>query len=444
MILSMGGKKKEFAFQHFSEKQLKILTWWREASPYAGCDGVIADGAIRSGKTVSMSLSFMMWAMQNFNGANFAICGKTIGSLRRNVIAPLKQMLPSLHCQCVDKRVENLLVVTGKGRTNYFYLFGGKDEGSQDLIQGITLAGAFFDEVALMTESFVNQATARCSVEGAKWWFNCNPEGPFHWFKTGWIDRADERKLLYLHFVMTDNQTLSEKTLARYRSMYTGVFARRFILGEWAAADGVIYPMFSTENNVREDMPFRPEREFIAVDYGTFNPCVFLHFFAAGRGDDIRYYVDREYYHNGRGDDARGQHAVQKDDGQYAADMLRFTSGRKDIPIIIDPSASSLMTRLRHEGFSNVYPAKNAVAKGISVVASAFGQGRLCLSSECRHTLAELPSYVWDVKHADRSGEDKPLKENDHCCDALRYGVYFDLLHHAAVRPSVSGRGARI
>lgn len=439
----MSSKKDEFEFKVFSEKQLKVLVWWRAASPYAGYDGIIADGAIRSGKTVSMSLSFMLWAMESFNGANFAVCGKTIGSLRRNVISPLKKMLPVIHCKCIDKHTENMLTVTCGETTNYFYLFGGKDESSQDLIQGITLAGALFDETALMTESFVNQATARCSIDGAKWWFNCNPQGPFHWFKTGWIDRAEERNLLYLHFLMTDNPTLSQKILARYRGMYKGVFARRFVDGEWAVGDRVIYSMFSEAENVSGDLNFKYDREFISVDYGTFNPCVFLHFYAAGKGDNILHYVDREYYHDGRGKNCGGTGSVQKDDGQYSADMLTFAGGRRDIPIIIDPSASSLITRLRHDGFTNVLPAKNAVVKGISAVAAEFAQGRLVISPVCRYTLSELPSYVWDTKYAEKCGEDRPLKENDHCCDALRYGVYFDVLYNAEERPSLSGRGAR-
>ena len=210
-----------FDFKPFSPKQLKILTWWREASPCRDYDGIIADGAIRSGKTVSMSLAFVMWAMASFSGANFAICGKTVGSLRRNVINGLKQMLPAAGCRVNDRLTENLLVIS-------------------------------CGEVALMPESFVNQATARCSVEHAKWWFNCNPEGPFHWFKCNWIDRAEERRLLYVHFLMTDNLTLSEKTLEKYRNMYTGVFAQRFILGHWAAADGVIYAMFDRSAHVRD------------------------------------------------------------------------------------------------------------------------------------------------------------------------------------------------
>ena len=437
----MSKIKGGFRFAPFSPKQLKILGWWLDGSSSADFDGVIADGAIRSGKTLSMSLSFVMWATQNFSGANFALCGKTVTSLRRNVISPLEQMLSSLPYSFSDRRTDNLITVSYRGRENYFYLFGGKDEASRDLIQGITLAGVLFDEVALMPESFVNQATARCSVEGAKWWFNCNPEGPYHWFKTGWIDRASERRLLYVHFLMTDNLTLSQRTLDRYRCMYTGVFARRFILGEWSAADGVIYSMFDDSKNIAEDIPFSPERDFVAVDYGTFNPCVFLHFFAAGTGDNISHYVDREYFHDGR----CSQNGVpaQKDDGQYSSDMLAFTGGRRDVPIIIDPSASSFITRLRHDGFTNVIPAKNSVAKGISVVSSQLVRERLLLSPECVHTLGEIPSYVWDSKYAASCGEDRPLKENDHCCDALRYGVYFDFVSHPALRPSVKSRGTR-
>lgn len=437
----MKIKVTNFDFKPFSKKQLKILTWWRTFSPYSDYDGIIADGAIRSGKTVSMSLSYILWAMETFDGANFAICGKTIGSLRRNVIASLKLMLPSIYCKFTDRRTENLLIVTNGKRTNYFFLFGGKDESSQDLIQGITLAGAFFDEAALMPESFVNQATARCSVEGAKWWFNCNPAGPFHWFKRLWIDRAKERRIFYLHFLMTDNKTLSAKTLEKYRNMYTGVFAERYINGKWAVADGVIYSTFEASKNVVDTPPFEIEREFIAVDYGTYNPCVFLHFYAAGYGDNIKHHIDREYYHSGRADE--NGVARQKDDEQYFHDMLDFTGGHKDIPIIIDPSASSFITRLRRDGFTRVYTANNAVSKGISITSVEFKRRQLTISRGCAHTEKELLSYVWDTKHAEKTGEDKPLKENDHCMDAMRYGVYFDYLNNACVRPSVSGRGAR-
>ena len=240
----MKKTKQYFHFQPFSRKQRQVLNWWTEESPVKDCDGTIADGAIRSGKTVSMSLSFVLWAMSSFQGQNFAMCGKTIGSFRRNVLFWLKLMLKSRGYRVSDHRADNLVVISKGDVENYFYIFGGKDERSQDLIQGITLAGVFFDEVALMPESFVNQATGRCSVDGSKFWFNCNPDGPYHWFKQNWIDQKEKKNLIYLHFTMDDNLSLSEKVKIRYRGMYSGVFYQRYILGLWCMAEGIIYDMF--------------------------------------------------------------------------------------------------------------------------------------------------------------------------------------------------------
>lgn len=269
-------KKAVFKFRPFSKKQKKILTWWLPNSPVHDQDGIIADGAIRSGKTVSMCLSFAMWAMETFNGQNFGMCGKTIGSFRRNVLFWLKLMLKSRGYHVEDHRADNLVVIRRGGKENYFYIFGGKDERSQDLIQGITLAGVFFDEVALMPESFVNQATGRCSVDGSKYWFNCNPDGPYHWFKTNWIDRADEKKLVYLHFTMDDNLSLSERIKARYRAMYTGVFYNRYIEGLWAVVEGIIYDMFDKEKHVTSEHYSAIGSKYVSVDYGTQNATVYL------------------------------------------------------------------------------------------------------------------------------------------------------------------------
>ena len=210
----MKKYKSIFHFKPFSLKQLKVLKWWLDPQ-VKHMDGIIADGAIRSGKTVVMSLSFVIWAMETFQSQNFGMCGKTIGSFRRNVVTVLKLMLCSRGYKVKDHRADNLLVITKNGVENYFYIFGGKDESSQDLIQGITLAGLFCDEVALMPESFVNQATGRCSIEGSKFWFNCNPAGPYHWFKTNWIDKHKEKHLIYLHFTMKDNLSLSKRVKER-------------------------------------------------------------------------------------------------------------------------------------------------------------------------------------------------------------------------------------
>ena len=228
-----------FQFKPFSVKQTKVLTWWTDESPMKNHNGIIADGAIRAGKTLCMSLSFVIWAMAKFNGQNFIMAGKTVGAFRRNVLFWLKLMLKAQGYKVKDRRSDNYVEISKGDKMNYFYIFGGKDERSQDLVQGITAAGVFLDEVALMPESFVNQALARCSVEGSKYWFNCNPEGPNHWFKVEWIDKAAEKKILYLHFTMEDNLSLSEEVKARYRSMFVGIFYQRFILGLWVLAEGI-------------------------------------------------------------------------------------------------------------------------------------------------------------------------------------------------------------
>lgn len=411
-----SGGQQSFHFSPFSRKQKKVLTWWCQNSPVNEKDGIIADGAIRSGKTVSMSLSFVMWAMSSFDGQNFAMCGKTIGSFRRNVLFWLKLMLHSRGYSITDHRADNLLVVRKNGKENYFYIFGGKDERSQDLIQGITLAGVFFDEVALMPESFVNQATGRCSVKGSKFWFNCNPDGPYHWFKVNWIDKCKEKNILYLHFTMDDNLSLAEDIKKRYRSMYTGVFFKRYILGLWAVAEGIIYDMFSKEKHTKDIKEFFRilinGNRYVSCDYGTQNATVFLLW---NKGRDGKWYCIREYYYSGR------DKAKQKTDSEYADDLKEWLEGIQIKAIIVDPSAASFIAELRKRGYK-VLKAKNDVLDGIRLVGTMLNLEQLVFASSCKETIKEFASYVWDEKALER-GEDKPTKQHDHCLDACRYFV---------------------
>ena len=421
------GKMKiaAFKFKPFSKKQRQILNWWMLNSPVHDMDGIIADGAIRSGKTVSMCLSFIMWAMESFDHQNFAMCGKTIGSFRRNVLSVLKLMLKSRGYKLEEHRTDNLLVIKRKGKVNSFYIFGGKDESSQDLIQGVTLAGVFFDEVALMPESFVNQATGRCSVEGSKFWFNCNPSGPMHWFKKNWIDKCKEKRVLYLHFTMDDNLSLSEKIKERYRGMYQGVFFKRYILGLWVMAEGIIYDMFSKEKHMvdteeiarayqeRTGQDFWTKEQYVSCDYGTQNPTVFLLW---NKAADKKWYCRKEYYYSGR------DTGVQKTDQEFAHDMKMWLGNEEIRYVILDPSAASFKAQLVKEGFK-VKKAKNDVLDGIRLVATLLNQGTIFFDFSCTNTEKEFSSYIWDEKAGDR-GEDKPVKEYDHCMDAVRYLVY--------------------
>lgn len=424
----MKKKRPIFKFQKFSKKQRQIFTWWLPNSPVREAGGIIADGAIRSGKTVSMSLSYTMWSMANYDGQNFIMAGKTISSFKRNVLQNLKLMLTSRGYHWIyhiSGDFPNMLEVSRNGRTNYFYIFGGKDEGSQDLVQGITAAGAFFDEVALMPESFVNQATARCSVEGATWWFNCNPAGPMHWFKLEWIDKRIKKRLLYLHFTMDDNLSLSEKVKEKYRAMYAGVFYLRYIKGLWAVAEGLIYTML-TDDNLYTDQE-RPvalkntAMKAITVDYGTTNPCVFLEVWDDGQ----TIWIEQEYRWDSRSEEARRSANPQRTDAQYADDMTEFMGmePQDQCMVVVDPSAASFITELRSRGLY-VKPANNEVADGIRVVGSLLAKRNIRINKDnCKGLISEMQSYVWDDKAAER-GEEKPVKQKNHGPDALRYYCY--------------------
>lgn len=407
-------KQKVFKFKPFSRKQKQILTWWTKKSAVKDSDGIIADGAIRSGKTISMSLSFVMWSMFTFDNQSFGMAGKTIGSFRRNVLFWLKLMLFARGYNFKDHRADNLLEVSKGSVTNFFYIFGGKDERSQDLIQGITLAGMFFDEVALMPESFVNQATGRLSVDGSKMWFNCNPDGPYHWFKVNWIDKISDKNLIYLHFTMDDNLSLSERIKKRYRSMYSGVFYKRYILGLWTVAEGIIYDMFDMAKHVYDQATdFMLDDIYISIDYGTQNATVFLLW---RKGKDGIWYCTKEFYYSGRDE------KKQKTDKEFADELEEFTKGFKIKKIIVDPSAASFIAELKQRGF-RIKKAKNDVIDGIRFVGSLLNEEKIQFSKECVNTLKEFNSYIWDVKATDR-GEDKPVKTNDHAMDAVRYFCY--------------------
>lgn len=400
-----GLKQAAFRFQPFSRKQKQILTWWLPESGVSDADGIIADGAIRSGKTVCMSLAFVQWSMHSFNGQNFGMCGKTVGSFRRNVLSVLKQMLPARGYTIRDRRTDNLVVISRGSTENYYYIFGGKDEGSQDLVQGITLAGILLDEIALMPESFVNQATGRCSVDGSKFWCNCNPAGPEHWFKKQWIDERQKRNLLYLHFTMEDNLSLSEQIRARYRAMYTGIFYRRYILGQWCLAEGLVYE-FDPEKHVTDDLPEWGEW-YISCDYGTLNP------FSAGLWcvrDGVAVRVS-EFYHSGR----EKQH--QLTDEEYYREIEKLAGDRDIRHVVVDPSAASFITCIRSHGRFSVRKAKNDVMYGIRLTAMMLQAGVIKIGEDCKDAIREFGLYHWD----DKGEVDKPVKENDHAMDDIRY-----------------------
>lgn len=397
-----------FRFQPFSVKQKRVLTWWMPESPYHDYDMIIADGSIRSGKTVAMIDSFVTWSITTFEHESFILAGKSMGALKRNVLRPLFQILAAKGIAYHYNRSEHFIEIG----TNTYYCFGANNEASQDVLQGLTAAGALADESALFPESFVEQMIGRCSIEDSKVWLNCNPEGPFHYIKTDYIDKAEEKRILHLHFDLDDNLTLSQKVKDRYKRMFSGVFYQRYILGLWVMAEGIIYSMFNADKMVVDKLP-KMQRYWVGVDYGTSNATTFLLF---GLGEDGRLYLIDEYYHSG------SETGQGKSPSRYAADFKRWIERQGVQPdrIFIDPSAEGFMLELWAQGVKRIVKADNAVKAGIELVSSIMDNDLFRVHRRCRYTLKELATYSWDPK-AQELGEDKPLKQHDHCMDPIRY-----------------------
>ena len=356
-----------------------------------------------------MSISFIAWAFYRFDDTSFALCGKTISSLRRNIITELIPRLKELGFECREKLSQNLVEISADGKTNRFYLFGGRDESSASLIQGMTLGGILLDEVALMPRSFVEQALARCSVAGSKYWFNCNPENPMHWFYTEWIKKHKEKNCIYIHFLMSDNPSLSDKMIRRYENLYSGTFYERFVLGKWVAVDGLVYPD-AAKGKYTVDPPVKSfEKYYVSCDYGTVNPTSMGLW---GLYDGVWYRID-EYYFNSR------EEGTHKTDEEYYCELEKLTCGKSICAVIVDPSAASFIECISRHGRFTVIPAKNDVTDGIRKVQGAFRDGSIRIAPCCKSAIREFSLYRWE----EGIGKDTPKKENDHAMDDIRYFV---------------------
>lgn len=396
------------SYRAFSKKQLDLLSWWSPNRKTSRFDGIICDGAVRSGKTLCMSVSFAAWAMFSFEGGCFAVCGKTIRSVRRNVAVPLLGILRELGFEVEERISSNLFYVSDGKRRNTFYLFGGRDESSASLIQGMTLCGVLFDEAALMPRSFVEQALARCSVDNSKLWFNCNPEYPQHWFCREWVKKTEEKNIYYLHFLMEDNPSLSKEMIDRYAKLYSGSFYERFVLGKWCAGEGLVYPFMSADELLYDCPEGEAEEYAVSCDYGTVNPSSFGLW---GRYGDTWFRID-EYYYSSR------REGSSRTDEEHYQGLCELIGERKISCIVVDPSAASFIEVIKRHGRYDVLPAKNNVIDGIRQVSTALKSGTIKICRCCTDSIREFGLYRWES-----SGRDLPVKENDHAMDDIRYFV---------------------
>lgn len=418
-----------------SEKQKKIL-----AFPYSRYDSLICDGAVRSGKTSLMMVAFVDWAMREFSGQRFGICGKTVDSCVKNVVQPYLFLSYAKGRYVMRwKRADKVLEVRRGAATNYFEVFGGKDEGSAALIQGRTLAGVLLDEVVLMPRSFVEQALARCSVDGAKLWFSCNPGSPHHWFYQEWIKRHRERNTLYLHFEMKDNPGLSEKTLERYENMYAGIFYDRYVRGLWVAAEGVVYKDFANDTEkylIGDPLEWAEENgtKFsvisIGVDFGGTKSAT--KFQSTGITKDYRVVaLEEEYIKNEEIDpdalNRRFATFAQMVTAKYGYSQTRADSAETVLIRGLDHTAQKM-----HLGTQVKNAMKLQITDRIRLVVLLMKQGRFKVSRNCPHLIDALQSAIYDPDKFEDERLDDGTSDID-SLDAFEYSIepYYKELERA-------------
>ena len=408
-----------------SAKQKKILAY-----PYSKYDALICDGAVRSGKTSIMMWAYVRWAMENFSGQRFGVCGRTVDSCTKNIIVPFTAMSLAKERYIVRwRRGDKVMEVRRGAVTNYFEVFGGKDEASYTLIQGRTLAGVLLDEVVLMPRSFVEQALARCSVDGARLWFSCNPGSPHHWFYQEWIKRSRERNALYLHFEMTDNPGLSKRTLERYENMYAGIFYDRYVRGLWVAADGIVYKDFANDTEkylIGDPLEWAKQNGTsfsiisIGVDFGGTKSAT--KFQATGITKNFRVVaLEEEYIKNEEIDpDALNRRFAtfcQLITSKYGYSQTRADSAETVLIRGLDHTAQKL--RL---GTQVKNALKMQITDRIRLVVLLMKQGRFKVSRNCPHLIDALQSAIYDPDKFEDERLDDGTSDID-SLDAFEYSI---------------------
>jgi PBSX family phage terminase large subunit len=389
MLAHMSGKQ----LISYGESNARINIW---------------EGAVRSGKSYSSMIRFLKECLEGPPG-DFLLSGRTEKTIRQNVISFFEELLGNL----VVYRI-------GKGElyihNRRIQVVGASDERAEGKIRGATFSGAYVDEASILPESYFKMILSRLSVDNAKLFATTNPDTPFHWLKVDFIDRADELDLKVFSFQLDDNPVLSDKYKDSLRKEYSGLWYQRFIEGKWVLAEGVIFDFFDTHLHCIDRAPKYSDTYICGVDYGTNNPTAFA---LIGYDPDVypNIWLEKEYYWSSK------EKERQKTDSDFAKDLKDFTKGYPVSRYYIDPSAASFKNELKKMGFTNLIDAENEVLDGIRFHSTLLSQGTFKVLRNCKRAIKEYSSYSWNPS-SQRLGIDKPLKENDHLMDAIRYGLY--------------------
>jgi len=364
-------------------------------------------GSVRSGKSFSALLRFIEFCLSDIKG-DFCIIGKTEDAIKRNIIAELHRLLGKSIRYSSGKR--EAMIYNRK-----IHVIGANDDRAEGKIRGSTFAGALVDEVTLIPEIFFKMLLSRLSVEGAQLFATTNPDSPHHWLKRDYIDRRNQLDCIVYNFELEDNPSLAKSYKDNLKKEYQGLYYDRFILGLWVVAEGAVYDFFDKLRHTIKEPPGYGDKYIVGVDYGTTNPAAFV---MIGQANHTypNMWLEKEYYWDSK------KELRQKTDSEYAKDLIDFCRGKNIDTIYIDPSAASFIRECNYQGLYNITPADNMVLNGIRHVTNLFVNGTFKICKDCTATIKEMESYVWDDK-ATLRGIDKPSKTNDHCLDALRYGL---------------------
>ena len=363
-------------------------------------------GAVRSGKTIGSLFAFLMRIAEAPPSGEIVVIGRTRDTVYRNLIAPLQDraMFGDAAEHVVGNRGAPTVTILGR----QVHVIGASDVRAEAIIRGMTINTSYVDEATLLAEEFASMLMSRHSVPGAWCGMTTNPDGPRHWLKTGYIDRAAEMGHRVFHFALEDNRAfLPEGYIESLERQYTGLWYDRFVRGLWSLAEGVIYDQFDPAKHVVTDLPAMVATFGVGIDYGTTNATAGL---MIALGEDHRLYLTREW--------APGR----RTDAALSGSLQQWLGDHDYRHLFVDPAAASFKLQLNADGLAGVYNAHNDVLPGIRTVASLFATGQLLIHDSCTHLLEELPGYVWDTKAAEK-GQDKPIKLDDHFCDAMRYAV---------------------
>lgn len=379
------------------------------------------EGSVRSGKTIASLLRWLIYVADAPRGGELVMVGRTRDSLFRNIIGPLMNpdLFGDLAAQVQYNNGAPMATILGRP----VHVIGANDAKAEPKVRGMTCAGAYVDELTTLPRTFFDQLIARCSVKGAQVFATTNPDNPGHWVRKEYLKRPDATRLRSWHFTLDDNPYLDPAYVAALKATYTGLFYRRNILGHWVQAEGAIYEAFDDTRHVVKALPPMSRWLCDSIDYGTTNPYADL---LIGLGEDRNLYVASEYRW-----DSRAQRR-KKTDAEYSAARRAWLQavphpgtnvvGVRPEWTIVDPSAASYIEQLHRDGVPGVTPADNSVLDGIRTTSSLFAANRLFVHESAVGLIEELPGYSWDDEAAEK-GEDKPIKQDDHSCDALRYGV---------------------